>query len=89
MGKSHLMVKHRFFCINCGQEGIPITRKVQRLKGVWHRKKMYCPWCREIINHIECYTDDDVTQFKEEFEKGMFKDEAEKSLSYVRGTRSR
>ena len=40
-----------------------------------------------MVNHIECKTYDDVIEFKENFENGVYKDEAEASLSYVGNSR--
>lgn len=85
-GKRGAMVPHRFFCINCGAEGIPIYRRVSRQYAAGHRKKLFCPWCKEMVNHIECITDEDVKQFKEDFEEGVYKDEAEESLLACRST---
>ena len=58
MGKSYKT--HRFFCIKCGNEGIPIARKQGHKHERFHRKKLYCPFCKVEINHIECQTDEDV-----------------------------
>ena len=57
--------------------------------GKFHRKKLYCPFCKEEVNHIECKTYDDVIEFKENFENGVYKDEAEASVCYVRSERLR
>ena len=29
-----------------------------------HRKALYCPWCKARINHVECYDQTDVDEFK-------------------------
>ena len=39
MPKRAKIESHRFFCINCGREGIPISRSVGQLHGEFHRKK--------------------------------------------------
>lgn len=77
---------HRFFCINCGNEGIPIVRARGFLHESGHRKKLYCPHCQMEINHVECKNDEEVYLFRLEFEEGAYKDEAEESLAYVRNT---
>ena len=82
MGKAYKT--HRFFCIKCGNEGIPIARKQGHKHERFHRKKLYCPFCKVEINHIECQTDEDVYEFKLDFEKGVFADEVEESLAHVR-----
>lgn len=76
-----------FYCLNCGQPGIPIMRQIGHERGKLHRKKLYCPHCKMTINHVECRTDADVFEFKEAFLNGEFKDEAQESLDYVRTER--
>lgn len=76
-----------FYCINCGKRGIPLPRLANHKRERFHRKKMYCPNCRQVVNFVECKTPEDVELFKEEFENGAFRKEAEESLSYVRSTR--
>ena len=80
MPKRAKIESHRFFCINCGREGIPISRSVGQLHGEFHRKKLYCPWCKLTINMVECRNDQEVYKFKEAYEKGEFKDEVEESI---------
>lgn len=79
--------EHRFFCIKCGNEGIPLQRKQGHKHGKFHRKKLYCPYCKLEINHIECRTDEEIYEFKTNFENGVYKDEAKESLAYVRNSR--
>lgn len=79
--------EHSFFCINCGKKGIPLRRKVGFQHGRFHRKKLYCPYCKMEINHIECKNMEDVEQFLEDFKNGVYIDEAEESISYVRDPR--
>lgn len=74
--------EHKFYCINCGREGLPLMRQVGHQHEWMHRKKLYCPWCKVEINHIECKTQEDVEIFKENFEKGLYRDEAQESLAY-------
>ena len=74
---------HRFFCIKCGKEGIPLARKQGHKHERFHRKKLYCPYCKMEINHVECQTDEDVYNFRADFEEGVFVDEIEESLAHV------
>ena len=74
---------HRFFCIKCGKEGIPLARKQGHKHERFHRKKLYCPYCKMEINHVECQTDEDVYNFRVDFEEGAFADEVEESLAHV------
>lgn len=78
---------HDFYCMNCGRKGIPLSRRVSLQHGKFHRKKLYCIYCKEEVNHIECRTPEEVEEFKENFENGVYKDEAKESLDYVRGSR--
>jgi len=86
MGKSR-METHQFYCINCGQAGIPLARRVNHQHKRFHRKLLYCYHCHQDVNHIECKNDEDVRIFKENFRKGVYKNEAEESLLHVRSSR--
>lgn len=76
--------EHDFYCIKCGHKGIPLSRKQGHQHGRFHRKKLFCLYCQQEVNHIECKNDEDVAEFKRNFENGVYKDEAEESVSYVR-----
>lgn len=83
MGKSKYRVKmetHDFYCINCGNRGISLMRKEGHQHPRMHRKKLYCPTCKAEVNHIECKNDEDVFNFKIDFENGVYIDEAAESL---------
>ena len=67
--------EHSFFCIKCGNRGIPIPRKQGHQHERFHKKKLWCVHCREEVNHIECKTFDEVETFKENFKKGVYKNE--------------
>ena len=84
MAKQKAFNEHSFYCINCGNKGIPLMRQRGFHHSKMHRKKLYCPTCRQEVNHIECKTMDDVEEFKFNFENGVYKDEAEASICYVR-----
>ena len=81
--------EHSFYCIKCGNKGVPLMRKQGHKHKRFHRKKLYCIHCKEEVNHIECQTDDEVYQFKMDFEKGVYTNEAEESIHYVRTARVR
>ena len=76
--------EHSFYCINCGNKGIPLMRKQGFKHQGMHRKKLYCVFCKQEVNHIECKTFDDVQEFRLNFENGVYKNEAEESLSCCR-----
>ena len=73
-----------FWCINCGNKGIPITRKHGRTREKGHRKGLYCIHCRMIINHVETRNEEEAQQFREDFAAGKYAEEAEKSVAYAR-----
>lgn len=77
--KSPSCEEHKFFCLLCGREGIPLLRKTGFQHGALHRKKLYCPYCKVEVNHIEIKNRDEEEQFKEDFQNGVYKDEAEES----------
>lgn len=71
---------HNFYCIGCGNKGIPCVRPRAHKRERFHRKKLYCPNCGLTVNHIECSTDEETYDFKQAFEAGEFKEELEMSL---------
>lgn len=75
--------EHSFYCIQCGKKGIPLARKNSLQHERFHRKKLYCPWCKMTVNHIECRSQEDVYIFQQEFEEGIYKDELKESLNFV------
>jgi len=80
-------VEHSFYCMKCGRQGIPLARKEGHQHKSFHRKKLYCVFCKEEVNHIECKNFAEVEEFKYNFENGVYVDEAEESISYVRAER--
>lgn len=43
----------QFKCTQCGNIGIPISRKQSRQREQGHLKKLYCIYCKEETNHVE------------------------------------
>ena len=80
--------EHSFYCINCGNKGIPLMRNQGFQHVGMHRKKLYCVFCKQEVNHVECKTLDDVEEFRYNFENEVYKNEAEESLSHVRSSGS-
>ena len=72
--------EHQFFCINCGKRGIPLSRPNGRQRASMHRKKLYCYHCRNTVNHVECRNEVEVAQFIEDFNNGIYIEEAKESL---------
>ena len=77
---------HKFYCLACGSEGLPLQRKQGQKREKFHRKKLYCPHCKNTVNHIECKTMEEVEEFKIEFSKGVYENEAKESLVASRNT---
>lgn len=42
-----------FRCVDCGNIGIPISRKQSSQREAGHLKKLYCIHCRKETNHEE------------------------------------
>lgn len=74
MKQSNLMFSY-FYCPVCGKQAMELPRKKSLKKKTFHRKKLYCPWCKDTHNCIECHDDYDIFRFKEDFEKGLYKEE--------------
>lgn len=75
--------EHSFYCINCGNKGIPLMRNQGFKHQGMHRKKLYCVFCKQEVNHVECKTLDEIEEFRINFENRVYKDEAEESLHFV------
>ena len=67
---------HKFFCIKCGNAGIPVQRPSNKLREKFHRKKLYCIHCKEYINHVEVKNWEEEQEFRQQFENGEFIEEA-------------
>ena len=77
-------IEHEFYCINCGNKGLPIQRKVENQKEKFHRKRLYCIHCQQVYNMVECRNEDEVKEFKEDFAKGAYLDEAKEFVDINR-----
>ena len=73
-------VTNDFYCIKCGERGLPVQRKVGKERSVFHRKKLWCCKCKVEINHVEVRNDYERDCFKEMYANGDFRQEAEDSL---------
>lgn len=72
-----------FYCLNCGRS-VSIQRRKCAQKTSGHRKKLYCPWCKNTLNMIECRSPADVEEFKEKFAAGEFAEEAKASIEFCK-----
>ena len=73
---------HSFYCLNCGKKGIPIWRNKGHLHSKNHRKALYCHFCQLTVNHIEVRNFEEAIKFQQDFDKGLFKEEAAESILY-------
>lgn len=76
MSKNKSIAMSDFYCTCCGKKGIPIIRKMGKLKESGHLKKLYCLFCKKETNHCEIRSCGDYTyfDFQEEFRLGRFVD---------------
>ena len=72
------MTSHDFYCMKCGNKGIPLSRKTGHQHSKFHRKKLYCVYCKEEVNHVEC------RNMMEDYKNGLFAEEAEASIEFLR-----
>lgn len=82
--KGKALFQCSLYCLNCGEKGLPIWRSKGKRRGRGHRKVLYCPNCRETVNHLELETMEQVEQFKKDFAEGKYRAEAEESIRYVK-----
>ena len=82
-GSGAKMIANDFYCMKCGNKGLDVLRKRGKQKEKFHRKKMYCLYCRIEVNHIECRNLIEIEEFKEKFEAGEFIQEVEDSIAHI------
>ncbi len=75
---------HNFYCMNCGQKTFSLPRPVSHKYSKHHRKALWCPYCKIMVNCIECKNDSEVYDFKEKFYAGEYKEEAKVSIDYLK-----
>ena len=73
---------HDFYCMNCGRKALPLMRIKSHKHTTLHRKALYCPWCRIIVNHVEIANDEQKNWFLNEFTNGVFQKEALESIQH-------
>lgn len=78
MGKDYQI--HEFRCINCGKAGIPLARRSGHQHSKFHRKKLYCIHCKTEINHVEIKNEEELYDFLNDWEDGVYYEEAQNSL---------
>lgn len=71
---------HDFYCLQCGEKVYSCVRPQAHRREQFHRKKLYCPHCKVVINTVEIKNDFEAYEFKQSFEQGEFKEEAKLSI---------
>ena len=72
-----------FYCLNCGKKTMSLPRKHGHQHEKFHRKKLYCPYCKIEINNIEIKNEEERWQFLRDFEGGVYEQEKLNDLSYL------
>ena len=65
-----------FYCVRCGEKGIPVARKMSQQRKGGHLKKLYCLKCKMETNHREIRPFDydyTVEDLKRDIENGVYK----------------
>lgn len=65
-----------FYCPNCGKKAMELPRPVSLTRSAFHKKKLYCPWCKNTYNCIECRNENEKNDFLEMYKNGEFKEES-------------
>ena len=73
-----------FYCTKCGHQGIPISRRAGHEREAGHLKKLFCLYCKQEVNHVECkafshYSKED---FFIEFLNSNFNEDGTRKLTY-------
>lgn len=84
---NHRIFTADFYCVKCGNKGIPIARKTCSQREPGHLKKLYCPYCKAEVNHVEIRPNGSYTyeDFLREFHLGRFIDDQRVPVSDLLG----
>lgn len=73
-----------FYCVYCGNKGIPVIRQngSQREKG--HLKRLFCLTCQRETNHVEIrpFGKYNLEDFYLEYDNGNFDEQGNRKLTY-------
>ena len=81
---TNLITDNEFYCVICGNRGIPICRRKGAEREAGHLKKLFCLTCGRETNHAECrpwsgYTKED---FDLEYKYNNFDKNGNRKMSY-------
>lgn len=85
--KGNKISLNSFYCMNCGEKSMDLPRNAGKQHEKFHRKVLWCPHCQMEINHVECRNDAERFEFKNNYTNGVYENEKEKSISFVRMSR--
>ena len=80
MAKGNRFDMSSFYCPKCGKKAMDLPRPRSLTRQAFHRKKLYCPWCRETYNCIECRNEIERHDFIADWEDGVYEEEAQAVL---------
>lgn len=78
------MLMSNFYCTKCGKQGLSVWRTKGSGREAGHLKALYCPYCNETINHVECDAKSNYTykDFMIEFTHHNFTPEGTRVKTY-------
>ena len=51
---TNLITDNEFYCVICGNHGLPVIRQKGKEREAGHLKKLFCLNCGKETNHAEC-----------------------------------
>lgn len=82
--KNNFTLDSDFYCVLCGNKGIPIARRSGGKREAGHLKKLYCLKCKKETNHAEVqeWTHYEYKDFQFEFNNSNFSENGDRILPY-------
>lgn len=82
---SKLIVDNEFYCVICGNRGIPVVRRKGAEREAGHLKKLFCLTCQKETNFCEIHpyaTKYTIDDFWLEYENGNFTSEGIRAMPF-------
>ena len=73
------------YCTHCGNRGLNIPRKINKIREPGHLKRLYCIYCKAETNHVEVrpfFNDYNLKDFKLEMQYHNFNEKGERIVPY-------
>lgn len=61
-----------FYCPKCGKKAMELPRPRSLTRQAFHKKNLYCPWCKDTHNCIEIRNEMERQEFIEDWETGKY-----------------